>query len=406
MNAEGLGKRLRDAREARELTLEEVEQTLRIRVKFLEAFEAGAYENLPGAVQARGFLRNYARYLNLNPDDMLSQFDAILAESGGPVSAVGRAAEVVASPESPIVVSQPPPGQLELAGGRSGQGRRIGIIVGAIVGLVAIAGLCFGGTQLVERLLSAQAGSGGPDLLNILPTVPSLTPSTTFVPSETPLPGAVVVAEGPPITDRVLLNVSVVQRTWIRVTSDGVLVFEGLVRPGTVLQYQARDALNVQASNGAGLEVVFNNMAIGRLGLRGEAIDTTFTPDLVLTPTPDEAPTATFTPTPLPTLPESEGGATAAGPTPLPIPGQPTQPAGVEPTDVGPTALPLPGVSTQELPPTASPNPTSTVDVPTASPTWTVSPTRTSTVTPLPTITPTPTAVLPPRQTETPIPQK
>ena len=77
MDAERLGQQLRTAREARELTLEQVEQALRIRAKFLGAFEAGAYEDLPGAVQARGFLRNYVRFLNLDEESILTQFDAI-----------------------------------------------------------------------------------------------------------------------------------------------------------------------------------------------------------------------------------------------------------------------------------------------------------------------------------------
>ena len=395
MDAQALGQQLRAAREARELTLEEVEQTLRIRARFLAAFEAGTYENLPGLVQARGFLRNYARFLKLDEDAILAQFDAAVQASGG-------LSWRQPAPSQPVLLQEVPlEGGALLPEEGGGQGRRIGVVLGAVVGLVLIAGLCFGGTQLIERLLIEQAAVEGPELLSILPTVPSLTPSATFLPTATPASGLPVVADGQPITDRVVVSINVVGRSWTRITADGVVVFEGLLRPGTTVQYQAQQVLDIQASNGAGLDVVFNNLPIGRLGLRGEAVDTTFTPDLVLTPTPDEAPTATFTPIPSPTI---EGTAGEEGPTSLPVPGAGEAGTGEEGVP-SPTPLPIPGAATEELLPSASP--TATLP-PSQPPTATATPTATptNTVTPSPTVSPSPTAILPPRYTSTPIPQK
>jgi transcriptional regulator with XRE-family HTH domain len=70
MDAQALGRYLRQAREARELTLEDAEATLKIRARVLEMFELGEF-NLPNfnAVQLRGFLRNYANYLQRDPAD-------------------------------------------------------------------------------------------------------------------------------------------------------------------------------------------------------------------------------------------------------------------------------------------------------------------------------------------------
>jgi cytoskeletal protein RodZ len=66
MEVEILGSELRAARLQKELSLDEVEQELRIRAKFLGAIEAGDYSLLPSQVQARGFLRNYAQFLGLD----------------------------------------------------------------------------------------------------------------------------------------------------------------------------------------------------------------------------------------------------------------------------------------------------------------------------------------------------
>src|ERR1035437_1533968 len=66
----GVGDRLRDARENRGVDLYRVERDTKIRSKYLAALEDGEFSDLPGDVYARGFLRNYASYLGLDPDDI------------------------------------------------------------------------------------------------------------------------------------------------------------------------------------------------------------------------------------------------------------------------------------------------------------------------------------------------
>ena len=68
---DSIGQRLRQARQARSLSLEEAAQATRIRVRYLAAIEDGDYEALPSAAQARGFLRAYAGYLGLDPNPLL-----------------------------------------------------------------------------------------------------------------------------------------------------------------------------------------------------------------------------------------------------------------------------------------------------------------------------------------------
>lgn len=69
---ETIGQRLKKERESRFLTLERVEEQTRIRQIFLQALEADDYSVMPSAAQGRGFLRNYAEYLNLNIDEMIA----------------------------------------------------------------------------------------------------------------------------------------------------------------------------------------------------------------------------------------------------------------------------------------------------------------------------------------------
>ncbi len=94
---ETIGLRLRAAREAKELTLAEAERATRIRLKFLDALERGDYSGMT-AVQVQGFMRNYTRFLGLDYDLLLTEFDSTTKSRGR------RRAK-----ESPIPQAAPPP---------------------------------------------------------------------------------------------------------------------------------------------------------------------------------------------------------------------------------------------------------------------------------------------------------
>ena len=66
--------RLRAARQARGLDFFRIERDTKIRIRFLEAIEDGRFEELPGEIYARGFIRNYAAYLGLDSDVIEAQW--------------------------------------------------------------------------------------------------------------------------------------------------------------------------------------------------------------------------------------------------------------------------------------------------------------------------------------------
>lgn len=79
-----IGKQLRQAREARNLSLEQVAQATRIRVRYLQALEAEQFELLPSTAQVRGFLRAYAAQLNLDPLPLLAALNGETAPQPPP----------------------------------------------------------------------------------------------------------------------------------------------------------------------------------------------------------------------------------------------------------------------------------------------------------------------------------
>lgn len=78
-----LGEVLRAAREAKGADLSRVERETKIRERYLSALERGEYRELPGSVYTRGFLRNYAAYLDLDPEYLIDLYR--LETSAGPV---------------------------------------------------------------------------------------------------------------------------------------------------------------------------------------------------------------------------------------------------------------------------------------------------------------------------------
>ena len=74
-----VGRELRQEREARGITLEEVARGTRFSVRHLQSLEADLYDELPGGVLRKGIVRSYCRHMGLDEEQWLDRF----AEHGG-----------------------------------------------------------------------------------------------------------------------------------------------------------------------------------------------------------------------------------------------------------------------------------------------------------------------------------
>ena len=114
-----LPERLYAARERKGVDLYRAERDTKIRARYLAALERGDYRELPGAVYTKGFLRNYALYLGLEPEEILNQWRRERGDAGAPQP-------VIAVPRP---LSQP----------RRGLTFSPGVVVAALVTIVVIA---------------------------------------------------------------------------------------------------------------------------------------------------------------------------------------------------------------------------------------------------------------------------
>ena len=77
--AKGPGTMLREAREARRITLEEAAKKLHLSVKQIAALEQDDYKTLPGPTYVRGYLRSYSQLLGLPVDRVLETYNKLVA---------------------------------------------------------------------------------------------------------------------------------------------------------------------------------------------------------------------------------------------------------------------------------------------------------------------------------------
>ena len=76
-----LGQKLKEAREAKGLSLRDVEEATKIRKKYLQALENETFEVIPGKTYSKGFVKNYSNFLNLDTKALLEEFDEIIYSS-------------------------------------------------------------------------------------------------------------------------------------------------------------------------------------------------------------------------------------------------------------------------------------------------------------------------------------
>lgn len=69
-----VGQVLKEAREKKFYSLEEIEKATKIRKELLEALEAGEYFKLPPPTFVQGFIKNYGKFLGLNTEKLLAIF--------------------------------------------------------------------------------------------------------------------------------------------------------------------------------------------------------------------------------------------------------------------------------------------------------------------------------------------
>ncbi|MBZ5701199.1 MAG: helix-turn-helix domain-containing protein [Acidobacteriia bacterium] len=242
------GERLKREREMREVSLEEISMATRISNRYLQALESEEWSKLPGGVFARGFVRTIARYLGLDEESLLAEFD--LARSKEP-------------PPQPYQTLEPTPQELP---------RWLPAAVAAVVLVLLLAGVVYGWRRLSARrsthtaAASAPASTPAPAAAAAAP--PVATTSTTTAPA---LPAEKRPAASVPAEASLDLSVSASAPTRVRIVADGVVLLDGEMRSGDTLHFAANERFEVSAADSSAVLLELNGQAMPPLGTPGSS---------------------------------------------------------------------------------------------------------------------------------------
>lgn len=304
---EEIGDLLQEAREKLGLTLEEVERETRIRTHHLEALERGDWKALPSPVQARGFLHNYADFLGLDVDRVMTAYAEKLQSRRARSDSLSSASSRETSGRSGVSVPVRKPRWFSSD-----------LLVAATVSFAVLVMLIWGGGQIMNALQARE----GTERVSEEGLTPSVTPSATATAER-----SVAVTAGQPLataqssstpTQPVLLGLAgeielrlvAEMRAWLMVTVDGEEAYRGRMSPGEEQTFTAQERLELTTGNGAALHVFVNGQDQGRLGDVYQVITRVWTLAGAQTPTPTASPSPTITPlvteTPTATVTEIE----------------------------------------------------------------------------------------------------
>ena len=77
-----LGQELKEAREQRGVSLRSISEATHIGMRFLQAIENDDYDQLPGGIFNKSFVRKYARHVGLDEEEVVNRYDQLMVEKG------------------------------------------------------------------------------------------------------------------------------------------------------------------------------------------------------------------------------------------------------------------------------------------------------------------------------------
>jgi len=226
------GENLRRERELRGISLHEIAEATKISARFLHALEQDRLEVLPGGLFPRAFVKQYARYLGLDPEKVAAEFQYLHAE---------ELPETRPVPRPPRW--SPPPGALFL-------------------GALAVVA--------VVLLLSYRRSSSEPPVRagQTAPTsIPAVLPSDRVYPPPTPTP-APTPASAP--GEGLVLTLTAQQSCWVEVRADGQTVINRVLNEGETETLAAQGELVLSVGNAGGIVFRVNDRPGVPLGRTGE----------------------------------------------------------------------------------------------------------------------------------------
>jgi len=266
-----LGARLRQERERRKITLEQISQSTKIGTRFLQALEEDQFDRLPGGIFNKGFVRAYARSIGVDEEQAIADY---LAATGA------NQPKPEEADQPPIIVPAEPP-----------KHRTAGLPWGtlALLLLLTAFGFAIWGfySRATARTAPAESQPEPPSKPVSQPAsspqsnVSAAAPTSSSPNSPPPTPAAA--------SHGIVVRIKAREDAWISVTVDGEVTTELTLEANSEKTFRGRNQIMVKAGNIGALDFEFQGKPLPPQGSSGEVKTLAFT-DKGYHPIPKPAP--------------------------------------------------------------------------------------------------------------------
>ncbi len=244
-----IGQLLKDTREEKGLTLDEVSDALFIRKRVTGAIESGDWESLPHPVYVKGYVNQYAALLNI--------VDLLEAE--------------ILSTENQL----PPEGQQVVVTTATKEGPPKGwepkkkVLVASALGALVVGFLVFQNLPKAAYVTRpVQSAESSYQTVQTSATAQTVVVSTNNQPAEA---GPVVAEQSEKLVlEPKKLTIACQERTWVKIVIDGLEQKEFMLNPEEVVMLNAKETFDLLIGNAAGVRLFYNGKDTGFTGENGE----------------------------------------------------------------------------------------------------------------------------------------
>lgn len=245
------GEELRREREIRGISLKEISDSTKISKRFLEAIENNDHRTLPAPVFTRGFVREYARYLGLNAEEMVTRYN-YAAAGDDRIEQSSHLQGLVRPPESPEQAKGIPRTRID---------RNVVFLVAIIAALLLV-------TLWALRFRRDMRAEAVDTVAHAAP-VPKA--KTSVAPAISPAAPAGLPA--PHNDDNLHMTIDLTDDSWITLEADGKTIISDELKRGDHRTVDAHDTFRLKLiGNAGGVALTLNNVRIGTLGKDGRVI--------------------------------------------------------------------------------------------------------------------------------------
>lgn len=297
-----IGQQLKDARTARNRSVEDLARETHLKPAHIQAIEAGDEAALPEPVYVKSFIRKYAMAVGLPGDELASRYwvtrplPTLPQESrpefsapwwilpavllvlmlGGLVYAYRVSTAPPAPSPTPTVAATPTMAPTVSPATTSSSPSIPAATTSATASVPELAPVA---TPVVTPT-PVLTPSPRPTLRPTPKPTPKPTPIPTVKPSSpdvTPSVGTVSVLPGlGPVKPVVVLKLHAVQRSWVLVRRQGQDLYSGILPTGQTRSWTVTDPLAVTIGNAAGVQVSVGDKSLGVLGSEGQVVKRVF----------------------------------------------------------------------------------------------------------------------------------